>query len=316
MGLMKKLISGRMCLTALTFIVSAFSVALTLWWNRLVSQIIDVMGKGLSIPLNLLSMAAAAVVVCSLSAYIMNLLSAWTVETLAHDLRMGYTRHIASLSFAEIENMNVGEQLSRLQNEINDVSAYLRTQLTPIVEDVIKFIATFSFMLWLNPKLTIIANAPSFLILAYTVLSSRVIGHAAMETQKANASMNGFADTLTTLFPVMKLFEATSLVGQGYNAALEVWEGAAVREERRRSLLMSLSGLMSVIPLLLLFLEGGRQVMDGVTAIGTLYIFINLSGNVSGVLMNLPGRIAMYRRFSANASLLEGFVRVKKRRAP
>ena len=316
MGLMKKLIAGRMCLTALTFIVSAFSVALTLWWNRLLSQIIDVVGKSLSIPLNLLSMAAAAVMVCTLSAYIMNLLSAWTVETLAHDLRMGYTRHIASLSFAEIENMNVGEQLSRLQNEINDVSAYLRTQLTPIVEDVIKFIATFSFMLYLNPKLTIIANAPSFFILAYTVLSSRVIGHAAMETQKSNASMNGFADTLTTLFPVMKLFEATSLVGQGYNAALEVWEGAAVREERRRSLLMSLSGLMSVIPLLLLFLEGGRQVMDGVTAIGTLYIFINLSGNVSGVLMNLPGRIAMFRRFSANASLLEGFVRVKKRRAP
>ncbi len=55
--------------------------------------------------------------------------------------------------------------------------------------------------------------------------------------------------------------------------------------------------------------------IDGVTAIGTLYIFINLSSNVSGVLMNLPGRIAMFRRFSANARLLQSFVNMENRRA-
>ncbi len=315
MGLMKKLISGRRGLTALTIAVSAFSVALTLWWNRLLSHIIDALGAGLGMPAGLLFPAAAAMVLCALSAYIMNLVSAWTVETLAHDLRMGYARHFASLSLSEIEDMNVGEQLSRLQNEIGDVSVFLRTQLTGFVEDFIKFIATFSFMLWLNPRLTLIANAPSLLILAYTFLSSRVIGRTAIDTQRANASMNGFADTLVTLFPVMKMFSAMPLVGQEYGAALLGWENAAVREERRRSALMSLSGLMSVIPLMLLFLEGGRQVIGGAAAIGTLYIFINLSGNVSGVLMNLPGRIALCRRFAANIKLLEGCVRMEKGRA-
>ena len=315
MGLIKLLILKRVRLTALTVIVSAFSVVLTLWWNLQLSQIINAVGGRLGMPGNMIYLAAAALVLCALSTYATNLLSGWTMESLTHELRMGYARHFASLSLAEIEQMNVGEQLSRLQNEIGDVSAYLRTQLTSVVEDVIKFIATFSFMLWLNPKLTILANAPSFLILVYTFFSSRVIGYAAMETQKANASMNVFADTLVTLFPVMKLFEATALVGQGHNASLATWEGAAMKEERRRSLLMSLSGLMSVIPLILLLLEGGRQVIDAVTAIGTLYIFINLSSNVSGVLMNLPGRIAMFRRFSANARLLQSFVNMENRRA-
>ena len=315
MVLLKKLISGRMGLAALTFIVSAFSVGFTLWWNRLLSQIIDALGAGFGMPAGLVIPAAAAIILCVLFAYITNLISAWAVETMAHDLRMGYARHFASLSFSEIEDMNVGEQLSRLQNEIGDVSVFLRTQITVFVEDFIKFIATFSFMLCLNPQLTLIANAPSLLILLYTLFSSRVIGHAAMETQRANASMNGFADTLVTVFPVMKLFDAMHLVQGEYNSALADWEDAASREERRRSLLMSLSGLMSVIPLLLLFLEGGRQVIGGAAAIGTLYIFINLSGNVSGVLMNLPGRIAMFRRFSANCKRLELCVCLEKRRA-
>ena len=39
---------------------------------------------------------------------------------------------------------------------------------------------------------------------------------------------------------------------------------------------------------------------------GTFYIFINLSGNVSGFLQNMPGIYAAFRQFDASAQGLEG----------
>lgn len=74
---------------------------------------------------------------------------------------------------------------------------------------------------------------------------------------------------------------------------------------------MSVSALLSCIPFLLLFLVGGAQVIDGSLSIGSLYIFINLSGNVSGVMMNMPGRIAMFRKFSADMERVEPLVSIQ-----
>lgn len=69
--------------------------------------------------------------------------------------------------------------------------------------------------------------------------------------------------------------------------------------------------LFSYIPLLILLLIGGNQIIQGTTTIGTLYIFINLSGNVSGVMMNMPNRIAGFRRFVANMQRLEPSVLIE-----
>jgi hypothetical protein len=48
--------------------------------------------------------------------------------------------------------------------------------------------------------------------------------------------------------------------------------------------------------------------MDGDLTIGTLYVFLNLSGSLSGVMMNMPGYIAAFRQFSANVRRLSPHV--------
>lgn len=248
------------------------------------------------------------------AAYALDLVSGWTCETLAHDLRMGYARHFSALPLPAIEAMNAGEQLSKLQNEIQEITAFLRANLSALIHDLIRFAGTLSWLLWLNPSLTLLANAPVALLLLYTAYASRVIGQAAQESQQANQDMNGFADTLVSVFPVLRLFEAAPLLRRQYGAALDRWEAATLREERRKARLMSLSALLACSPLLMLFLVGGRQVLSGTATLGTLYVFLNLSGNVSGVLMNLPGRIGQFRRFAVNLRRLEPSIQLAEGR--
>jgi len=308
MTLLKKLLYRRIGLVGLSVGFSITNVAVTLWWNSQVSTIINIINEGNNIPSNLIIESLIIVIASMGAAYITGLCSGWTAETLMHELRMGYARHLKALSLIDIEELNAGRQLSMLQNELSDISDFLRSNLFMIADDTVRFAVTLSWMLWLNPGLTLLANLPTVILVCYTTLTSRIISKAAIKSQEANGQMNAFADSLITLFPIVKLFEANRLIREKYKLALEKWESANILEERKRARLMSLAAWMSCFPLLLLFMVGGMQVINGRIKIGSLFIFINLSGNVSGIMNNMPGRIAQFRRFAANLKRIESFV--------
>ncbi|MGF7144988.1 ABC-type multidrug transport system fused ATPase/permease subunit [Anaerotaenia torta] len=312
MKLLKKLIFKRGYLSLLTIGISAASIGISLCWNAQLSEMINAVNSARRISLEHILIAVVIIIVSSGMAYTLGMCSSWCLETICHDLRMGYAAYFTALPLQELEERNVGRELSKLQNEMNDVSVFLRSNLFTIIDDLVKFIGTFSWMLWKNPRLTLLVNLPTLFLLVYTVYSSRLIGKTAVESQQANTQMNGFTDTLITVFPVLKLFDAASLMKKQYREALDRWQDRTVREERRRAGLMSLSAFLSCLPLIMLFLIGGRQVIRGAEEIGTFYVFINLSGNVSGVMMNMPGRIAGFRRFAAGMKRLESSVLIEE----
>lgn len=83
---------------------------------------------------------------------------------------------------------------------------------------------------------------------------------------------------------------------------------AAEKREKTAAELMSLSALLSSIPVLLLLLLGGYLTQKQVITTGTLYLFLNLSGNVTGIMMNMPGHIAAFRKFKAHMERLESHI--------
>lgn len=124
--------------------------------------------------------------------------------------------------------------------------------------------------------------------------------------------MNGLADVLLELFPVIWVYDAYRLMGHTIDAYIREWKSANIKKERVSARLMSLSGLLSFLPLLLLLGLGGTMTVMGEISIGTFYIFINLSGQVSGFLQNMPNIYAGFRKFEASVGGLEGKLALKK----
>lgn len=107
------------------------------------------------------------------------------------------------------------------------------------------------------------------------------------------------------MFPVIQVYDAQRLMMGLVEERLSEWGRASVRKERIAARLMSLSGLLSFLPLLCLLGFGGRMVINGEISTGTFYLFVNLSGNVSGFLQNMPGVYAGFRQFGASMGRLE-----------
>lgn len=304
MNLLVKMLYTRKRFALAAICLSGLTAAVTLWWNAGLAGIISLVSAGTAPPPNMIHRSLGVMLIMGAASWAKGYVSALACEAMAHDLRMGYARHLSALPVSEAEKLNAGEQLSTLQNEIANVSGYLNANLFQLVDDGVRFLATFVWLMYISAALTLSANLPVFLILAYVVWSSKIIGGATALSQEAKGQMNRHADTLLTLFPVIRLYEAANLFIGGYTVAVRAWEAQTVRAERLRARLMSLSALLSSVPLLLLFLVGGHMALG----IGTLYIFVNLSGNVSGVMMNMPGYIGAFRQFSANMARLEGKV--------
>ena len=305
MNLLIILMRKRKYLVILTIILSIASVSLLLWWNFQLSEIINNINRQENISHDQVLYAVITMLLNGGIAFALSMCSSWTLETIAHDLRMSYANHFIQLPYQQIEHLSVGEQISKLQNEIDDVSSFLRMNLFALVDDLIRFLATFGWMLYLNSYLTILSSLPVLFLVWYSLFASKLIGKTAQISQQANQEMTGFSDTLLAVFPILRIFNAAALLNRQYKQKLKDWESSKIKEEQRKALLMSISGMISSFPLLLIFFIGGTQVIKGTEQIGILYIFLNLSGNVSGIMMNMAGRIAEFRRFSVNMKRLE-----------
>ena len=304
MKLLSKMLGKRRSLSIITICASGLTAAVALWWNAQLSGIIDTVSAGNLPTKDMVLRALVTMLIMGATFFAKSYLSGYTCESMAHDLRMGYARHLASLPVADVEKLNVGERLSKLQNEIAGVTGYLNANLFQLLDDAVKFLSTFIWLLHISPVLTLTSNLPSFILVAYVFWSSKIIGSATGRSQKAKGQMNQYADTLMNLFPIIRLYDAARLIQDGYADAVKAWENETAWAERTRARLMSLSALLSYVPLMLLFLVGGHLAISGVLTVGTLYIFLNLSGNVSGVMMNMPGYIGAFRQFTANMKRL------------
>jgi ABC-type multidrug transport system fused ATPase/permease subunit len=287
-------------LIALALLMCGLSALIQLLWNTRLAGLIDALTANGPLSAATVTGLLPIVAAMSLTAFAGRYIGGHACESASHGLRMAYARYLASLSVAEAEKLNVGEQSSAAQNEIGAVSGYINNNLLQLISDGVNFVFTFVFLLTVNPALTLSANLPAMLLVAYVFWSGGVIRKATERSQAARADMNRHADTLISAFPVIKLYNAVRMAADNYRAAVDGWRLETARLERAKAQLMSLSGVLSNAPLLLLLLIGGRMALGGVITVGTLYIFINLSGNVSGVLMNMPGHIAAFKQFAGN----------------
>jgi ABC-type multidrug transport system fused ATPase/permease subunit len=313
MALLTQMIHKRIGLVIAAVGTRIILILVSLWWNAQLSSIIDDINTNVSIRPYTISTAAMTILLSMLATYIGGICLAWTSETMAHDLRMGYANHFVNLHIIETDNLNAGEQTSKLQNEIDEAVNYIRGPVFTITDDIIRFAGTFIWLMYLNPELTLLSNIPLVFLMWYTAYSSKIIEKTALHSQQANTKLNGFTDTLISVFPIMRLFNASGLIQHKYNAALDLWEHASTKEGRKKAGLMSLSGFLSLIMLMLLFFMGGTQIYQGTLTLGCLYVFVNLSGNISGVMINMPGTIAGFRRFAVNMHRLRPTVKLIKR---
>ena len=291
----------------LTFLFDLFFLAVVLVWNRQLAVLIDLVTSGQtvtkSIIMNLVVILAAYILMSGATTFV----SGVTCTGINYSLRQNYIQKISNQNLPT-QKLNGGKEASVLMNELTAVSNFISENLFFMFDSLIKFIGSFGWLIYLNPFLAITSNLPVFFIIIYISFSSKILQKYTIKTNEENSKINSVTDSLMNLFPVIRLYQAQKMILENYSGLLTKWEKLNVSMEKKKALLMSISAVITNIPLLLIILIGGKLVIQGKLSLGELYVFISLSGNVSGILMNMPSFIMQFRIFGANLKKLNALV--------
>ena len=287
----------------LTFLFDLFFLAVVLVWNRQLAVLIDLVTSGQtvtkSIIMNLVVILAAYILMSGATTFV----SGVTCTGINYSLRQNYIQKISNQNLPT-QKLNGGKEASVLLNELTAVSNFISENLFFMFDSLIKFIGSFGWLIYLNPFLAITSNLPVFFIIIYISFSSKILQKYTLKTNEENSKINSVTDSLMNLFPVIRLYQVQKMILENYSGLLTKWEKLNISMEKKKALLMSISAVITNIPLLLIILIGGKLVILGRLSLGELYVFISLSGNVSGILMNMPSFIMQFRIFGANLKKL------------
>jgi ABC-type multidrug transport system fused ATPase/permease subunit len=231
-----------------------------------------------------------------------NLLSSILSEKVGCDLRMGAIDGILKTEFKTVENLSAGETLSKLNTDLSGVTTWIKGELSSLVSDCILFIIVLAAMLYTNPKLTILSFVIVPFFSAGSYILSKPITTAEREKNKAVEEVNIISKSIIDAFPIFKLFEMKNTLLDKVDEKINISILAEIKANNVRAKLMSINGFISYLPTVIIFGLGGYMSILGSITAGELLAFINMSGFVTGPLLNLPARIDGIRTSSVNVS--------------
>lgn len=300
MAVVFRLFQNRKGTALMTLLCCVGSVVATLLWNKDLAVMIDGVQGGMGLDRERVARCVVYLILAALLQGGMQFLLAYAGEYAVHELRMRLATVTMRREYGSVVKENSAELISLQQNEMEEINRYVSDNLFTLCTTVISFVLNLLFLLMQNANLTLLYLIPVAGMAVYTTLSGKVIYRYIKEEQEQQKKMNGVAGTLLSLFPVVRIYEAERVLRRSYEERIDGWKDAVVKQEKTKAKLMSISGMLSCVPLVLLMLVGGRMVLKGALSIGMLYVFINLSGNVSGVMINISVHLANFRRFCGN----------------
>lgn len=232
--------------------------------------------------------------------FIQNFISSILSEKMGYIIREKTIKGILNAEYKNIENLSVGESLSKFNSDLSGITAWIKNELVIFISDSILFIIILFAMLSINWKLTVVSFClvPFFTIGSY--LLSKPITTYEKEKNKAIADVNIIVKSIIDAYPVLKLFHMKQPLFSKTNEKINISVSLEVKANRVRAKLLSINGFLSYLPTVILWSVGGYMTIKGELSAGVFLAFINMSGFINGPLLNLPARIDSIRTSSSN----------------
>lgn len=208
-------------------------------------------------------------------------------EGIIFDLRTGLYAHLQRMSLRFYTNTQVGEMMSRLNNDVVGAQRAITGTLVTIVSNIFSLVATLIIMLSLNWRLTLlgIAILPLFVLPARRV--GKVLRRIARESMDLNARMNALMNETLNISGALlvKIFGRYQSEVERFGKRAEGVRDIGVRNAVvGRWFFLALS-LVSAVGTALVFWVGGQYVLRGVFTIGTIVAFSAYLTDLYGPLM-------------------------------
>ncbi|MEU6247760.1 ABC transporter ATP-binding protein [Glycomyces sp. NPDC047010] len=205
-------------------------------------------------------------------------------QYMAYDLREEADRKVAALPLSYFDSRPRGEVLSRVTNDIDNLTQTIGQVTQRIVQGLLFLIGVPIMMLTISPLLTLVV----VLTLPLTVLAARVIGKRSQprfaQQWATTGKLNGHVEEMITGHQLVTLFGRRAegaAVFKRYND--DLYENT-VRAQWVSALLGPAMAFLGLVTYVLVAVVGGLQVAAGLLSFGQIQAFIQYTNQFSNPL--------------------------------
>jgi ATP-binding cassette subfamily B multidrug efflux pump len=235
---------------------------------------------------------ALGVVYClhSLTLWLQNIWMIRIAQEIVYRMRVDLFRHLHRLSIPFFSKRQHGELMSRLTNDIDNVSSTLNSSVIQIFSSILTLMGTVIVMLILSPLLTLL----TFLIVPLMALGMRWItvrtGPLFKEQQRNLGELNGYVEETLSGQRIIKSFSQEQRVMNQLNKYNEMISQSGFWAQTISGFIPKLMNALNNLSFALVAGVGGILAIQGEISIGVIVIFVEYARQFTRPLNDLANQ--------------------------
>ncbi|MBP1157407.1 MULTISPECIES: ABC transporter ATP-binding protein [unclassified Paenibacillus] len=226
----------------------------------------------------------------SISTWLQNYWMIGVAQQTVYAMRSDLFRHLHKLPVSFFAKRQHGEVMSRLTNDIDNVSQTLNSSFIQLVSSVLTFIGMIGLMIWLSMPLTLITlSMIPIMVLGMKWITART-GKYFKEQQRNMGELNGFVEEALSGQSVVKAFSREENMISEFNAKAEKLKAAGYWAQTYSGFITKLMNVLNNLSFAVIAGAGGVLALHDMVSIGVIVTFAEYSRQFTRPLNDLANQ--------------------------
>jgi ATP-binding cassette subfamily B protein len=287
----------------IVFALVALTSGLGLFGPLLMGQAIDkfILKADLAGLAGIALLMAVLYVATSAATWLQSYLMASVAQRTVRDIRNDLFAELQTLSLRFFDQRTHGELMSRLTNDVENISNVLNMGVTQFFSSVLSVVGTAVMMFVINVPLALVSliTLPLMVLLSGQIAKRTRRGF--QEQQESLGELNGIIEETITGQHVVKAYVREKAVLEQFGVANRRLQRAATRAEILSGFMGPMMNMINNFSLAIIVGTGGWLSVQGMATVGTIATFINYARQFSRPLNQLAQLYATIQSAIAGA---------------
>jgi ATP-binding cassette subfamily B protein len=214
-------------------------------------------------------------VASSVATYLQTYVMAAVAQRTVRDIRNDLFAKLQTLSLRFFDQRPHGELMSRLTNDVENVSTVLTESVTQFVSGIFTVVWVTAIMLWLNWRLALVCLVTVPLMVGLTMFVARRTRRGYRAQQRTLGVLNGFIEETITGERVVKAYAREAAAMEVFEQANQELRQASTFAQTYAQVLGPMNNLVNNIGYAIVAMAGGWMVISGLATVGMVASFVN-----------------------------------------
>lgn len=216
-------------------------------------------------------------IISAVFSFIQQYIMAGVAQKTVFDMRRDVNDKLARLPMKYFDSRTHGEIMSRVSNDIDNISTTLQQSMTQLITSICTVIGVVIMMLTISPMLTLLTVLVLPVSMAATMAIIKRSQKYFVEQQKELGELNGHVEEMFSGHAIVKAFRHEPQSLRKFNEVNDRLYSVGWRAQFISGLIFPLMGLINNIQYVIVCVIGGVYVAKGTIKIGDVQAFIQYS---------------------------------------